>query len=101
MKIQKRQIVTTNYILQSLRKQNVQSLATEYLYIIAMLYGQDIDSGRKRVTDFNTMTMLKAENELRIRAMMMHAERVRRKKKLTEQHKANEDAMIQRLKQLQ
>lgn len=97
----KRQIVTNNYVLQSLRNKNVQSLATEYLYIIAMLYGEDIETGKKRVIDFNTMTMLEAENELHIRAVMMRAERARRKKALTQQHKANEEAMLQRMKQLQ
>lgn len=101
MKIQKPQIVTNSYLLQKLRNSNLQSLATEYLYITAMLFGQDIDSGKRQVTHYSSMTMLKAENELRIRTMMMHAERIRRKKKLTEQHRANEDAMMQRLKQLQ
>jgi hypothetical protein len=99
--IMKRQIVTNNYILQSLRNKNIHSLATEYLYIIAMLYGSDIESGSKQVIDFNKMTMLKAENELRIRAIMMHAERIRRKNTLTQQHKANEEALLQRMKQLQ
>jgi len=101
MKIQKRQIQTLNYKLQLLRNKNTVSLANEYLYIIAMLFGKDIEEGTRKVTDFNSMTMLKAENELRIRTLMMNAERIRRKKKLMQDHKDNEEAMIQRMKQLQ
>lgn len=78
-----------------------QALATEYLSILAILYGDKIESGTKRIADYGMLTMLEAENELRIRMMMMKGQRMRKKKDLREEHEAQEQAMLEQLKRSQ
>lgn len=87
-----------NFQINQQRRANIESIAVEYLNILAILYGDQIDTGIKRVRDFGQMTMLEAENELRIRTLMIQAQRLRKKRQLYEEHSENERAMLEELK---
>jgi len=78
----------------------IAALSTEYLQMLAILYGDQIQSGTIRTSAYNTMTMLEVADELRIRTMMMRGERLRKKRRLTEEHAANEAALLERLKRI-
>lgn len=87
-----------NYLINSQRIQLIDHVSTEYLSMLAILYGDQIESGIKRVSSFGTMTMLEAENELRVRTMMMRGLRMRRKKHLMDEHTSAEQALLEELK---
>lgn len=90
-----------NFNLNDQRMQLVTSIATEYLSMLTILYGDQIEMGTKRVSDYGNMTMLEAENELRVRTLMMKGQRLRTKRKLKEEHEANEAALLEQLKKSQ
>lgn len=73
-------------------------MSEEYLSIIAILYGDQIESGIKRISYYGDMTMLEAENELRVRTKMMRGQRLRKKRELREEHEAQEAALLEQLK---
>lgn len=99
--MQMKQSQAMNFRLNKQTRNIQESLATEYLSILAILYGDQIESGIKRISDYGTLTMLDAENELRIRMMMMKGQRLRKKKDLKEEHEAQEQAMLEQLKRTQ
>ncbi len=76
----------------------VDNLTSEYLSLLAILYGDHIESGVKRISDYRAMTMLDAENELKLRTMMMRGQRLRKKRMLMEEHQENERALLEQLK---
>lgn len=76
----------------------IESLAEEYLNILAILYGSDIESGTKQLKDFGHMTMLDAEQELKFRTIMMRAQFTRKQRELRAEYSANEQAMLEELK---
>ena len=89
-----------NYLLDIQRRQYIESVSQEYLSILAILYGDRIETGMSQVKDFGSMTMLEAENELRIRTMMTHGRRVQKQRQLREEHTRNETDMLEELKRL-
>ena len=97
----KNQMTTTEFLINKQRHELINHVAFEYLSILAILYGDQIDSGIRRVSSFGKMTMLEAENELRIRTMMLRGQRMRRKRELLKEHQDAETAMMERLKQTQ
>jgi hypothetical protein len=90
-----------NFRLNKQAREIQEALSSEYLSILAILYGDQIESGIKRISDYGTLTMLDAENELRIRMMMMKGQRMRKKRELKEEHEAQEQAMLEQLKRTQ
>lgn len=92
------QIVAPNFSLNKQRRSFVDNLSEEYLSILAILYGNQIDSGIKRISYYGNMTMLEAENELRVRTKMMRGQRLRKKRELREEHEAQESALLEQLK---
>ena len=89
---------SSNYLLNNQRAEYIQTISTEYLSIIALLYGDLIESGDKQVISYNHMLMNDAERELHIRTTMYHGRRLRKQRELTEEHEANEQAMLEQLK---
>jgi hypothetical protein len=87
-----------NFQLQQQRLLLVENITDEYLSILAILYGDQIQSGTKRVSEYGNMTMLEAENELRVRTLMMRGDRLRTKRKLKEEHDAAEKELMEQLK---
>ena len=98
MKQSKLKTQATNFLLNRNRMTFINTLAYEYLSILAILYGDQIESGLKRVSNFGDMTMLEAENEFHLRMLMMRGQRLRTKRKLKEEHAANEAALMEQLK---
>lgn len=96
--IQQIQTQSANFSLNKQRRDLVINLTDEYLSILAILYGDQIESGIKRVSYYGDMTMLEAENELRVRTKMMRGTRIRRKRELREEHEAQEAALLEQLK---
>lgn len=92
--------IATNYLLNKQRRLYVKSLANEYLSILAILYGDQLEIGQTKVSDYGTMTMLEAENELRIRAMMYKGRRIRKQRDLRDEAETNERDMLEQLKRL-
>lgn len=90
-----------NFRINRQRLQLIDNLSTEYLSIIAILYGDQIETGVKRISNYGDMTMLEAENELRVRMLMMRGLRMRKKKHLMAEHTANEQALLEELKRAQ
>lgn len=97
----KRQIVASNYLLQQQRTDLVESMATEYLSVLSILYGYQIEQGLRRVSDYGNMTMLEAENEIRIRTVMLRGQRVRKQRELREEMAENERKLLEQLKRSQ
>jgi CII-binding regulator of phage lambda lysogenization HflD len=93
--------LATNFKLNQQRIQLIDSITNEYLSMLAILYGDQIEMGTKRISDYRDMTMLEAENELRVRTMMMKGQRMRTKRKLREEHEAAEKALMEQLKKSQ
>lgn len=87
-----------NFNLSKQRKDLIDHIATEYLSMLAILYGDQIEMGTKRVSDYGDMTMLEAENELRVRTLMLRGQRMRKKRELKEEHDAAEAALLEQLK---
>lgn len=92
------QTQATNFLLNNQRQLLIASMTNEYLSMLAILYGDQIEMGVKRVSDFGKMTMLDAENELRVRTMMMKGQRMRKKRELREEHEAAEAELLEQLK---
>lgn len=99
--MQMKQSQAMNFRLNKQAREIQEALSSEYLSILAILYGDQIESGIKRISDYGTLTMLDAENELRIRMMMMKGQRMRKKRELKEEHEAQEQAMLEQLKRTQ
>lgn len=93
--------IATNFLKNDLRMHVVEHLTNEYLSILAILYGPQIEQGLKRISDYRDMTMLEAENEFRIRTMMLQGQRLRKKRILREEHEAAESALMEQLKKSQ
>ena len=87
-----------NFRIQQKRNTIIDSLSLEYLSILAILYGGLIESGQKRISDYGAMTFAEAENEFRLRTLMIKGQRIRKKRELQEEHAANERAMLEQLK---
>lgn len=87
-----------NFLLQQQRIQLVDNITDEYLSILAILYGDQIQTGVKRISDYGNMTMLEAENELRVRTLMLRGDRLRTKRKLKEEHDTAERELMEQLK---
>lgn len=87
-----------NFLLNRQRIDLVNNITNEYLSMLAILYGDQIEQGTKRVSDYGNMTMLEAENELRVRTLMMRGQRLRAKRRLQEEHEENERALLEQLK---
>lgn len=87
-----------NFKLNKQRIQLIDNITNEYLSILAILYGDQIESGIRRISDYKDMTMLEAENELRVRTIMMKGQRLRTKRKLKEEHDEAERELMERLK---
>lgn len=92
------QMQAMNFLLNSQRMDLVESVSVEYLSILAILYGSQIETGEKRISSFGGMTMLEAENEFRVRTMMMRGIRLRKKRDLKAEHDAAEQALLEQLK---
>ena len=91
-------MISKNFIIDQQRNRHIENITEEYLNIIALLYGTQIESGIRRIKDYASMTMLDAENELRIRTIMNRAERLRTKRRLYAEHTAAEQELLERLK---
>lgn len=91
-------MMTANFILNKQRQELTNSISEEYLSILSILYGDQIESGIKRISYYGDMTMLEAENELRVRTKMMQGLRMRKKRELKEEHAAQEAALLEQLK---
>ena|SRR5215216_4999767 len=87
-----------NFQLEVARNKFIDALASEYLQMLSILYGTQIYSGEKRTSEFNDMTMLEVADELRIRTLMLKGDRLRKKRKLQEEHARNEADLLERLK---
>jgi hypothetical protein len=87
-----------NFNLNKQHRDLIVSMGEEYLSILAILYGDQIDSGIKRISYYGDMTMLEAENELRVRTKMMRGQRLRMKRELKAEHEAQEAALLEQLK---
>jgi len=90
-----------SFLLNQQRIELIDNVTNEYLSMLAILYGDQIEQGTKRISDYGNMTMLEAENELRVRTIMMKGQRMRVKRKLQEEHEANEKALMEQLKRSQ
>lgn len=91
-------IQSPNYLLQQQRVETIEALAFEYINILAILYGVFIEQGTQRIRDYGSMTMLEAENELRLRMYMYRGQRIRKKRQLLADHQENERIMMEELK---
>lgn len=91
-------IQAMNFLLNKQRRELIDNVTTEYLSMIAILYGDQIDTGIKRISDYGSMTMLEAENEMRVRTMMLRGQTLRKKRQLKEEHDKAEREMMERLK---
>ncbi len=100
MQMKQQQKTAINFRLNKIRRDNTKALSEEYLSILAILYGDQIELGVKRVHQYGMMTMLEAENELRVRTIMLKGQRLRRKRELKEQHERNEREMMEELKRI-
>lgn len=98
MKRAKMKTQAMNFKLNSQRRQLIESMSTEYLSILAILYGDQIEMGTRRISHYGNMTMLEAENEIRVRTMMMKGQRLRKKRQLKEEHDEAERELMERLK---
>ena len=87
-----------SFLLNDQRIKLIDNVSTEYLSILAILYGDQIEQGLKRVSDYGSMTMLEAENEFRVRTIMMRGQIARKKKMLMDEHKDAERVLMERLK---
>lgn len=87
-----------NFDLNKQRRELTINMSEEYLSILAILYGNQIEAGIHRVSYYGNMTMLEAENELRVRTKMMRGQRLRKKRELKEEHEAQEAALLEQLK---
>lgn len=92
--------MSANYLLNSQRIKYIHSVSEEYLSILAILYGDTLESGIQRISGYGSMTMLEAENELRLRTLMYKGRRIRRQRDLRSEHEENEKAMLEQLKRL-
>lgn len=92
------QTTAANFNLNKQRRSLVENLSEEYLSILAILFGDQIEMGLKRISYYGNMTMLEAENELRVRTKMMRGQRLRKKRELKEEHEAQEAALLEQLK---
>jgi hypothetical protein len=97
----RRSTQASNFRLNAIRRNNIAALSVEYLSILAILYGEHIDAGYKRIHDYGSMTMLEAENEIRTRTIMLQGDRLRKKRQLREEHAQNEKDMLEQLKRAQ
>lgn len=94
-------ITTASFKLETIRRQNRESLANEALSLIAMLYGTLITDGKKTISDYKSMTGNAINRELKIRTMMLEAERKSREEKITNNSKQREIQLLEQLKSLQ
>lgn len=72
--------------------------ANEYLNVLAVLYGDSLDAGIKQLRDYNHMTMQDAEQEIRLRTIMLSGRVLREQRKLDKEHRDAEQALMDRLK---
>ena len=93
--------IATNFLLNQQRIDLIESITNEHLSVLAVLYGDQIEMGVRRVSDYRNMTMLDAEQELRVRTMMLKGQRLRKKRELNEQYAADERALMEQLKKSQ
>lgn len=92
--------IANNYLLNAQRIRYVESISTEYLSILTILFGDNLEMGQRRISDYGNMTMLEAENELRVRTIMYKGRRLRKQRELREEHAENERAMLEQLKRI-
>lgn len=97
----KQKQTTFNFQVQQQRVELIESIATEYLSVLSLLYGYHIEQGTRRVSDYGDMTMLDAENELRVRTIMMRGQRMRKQRELREEMQENERKLLEQLKRSQ
>lgn len=96
-----RQTQAFNFLVQQQRVELIESIANEYLSVLSLLYGYHIEQGTKRVSDYGDMTMLDAENEIRVRTIMMRGQRIRKQRELREEMAENERKLLEQLKRSQ
>jgi len=94
-------MTAANFNLNKQRIDIIDSITNEYLSILAILFGDQIESGIKRISYYGDMTMLEAENEFRVRTLMLRGQRLRTKRRLKEEHEAAEQALLEQLKKSQ
>lgn len=81
----------------NLRKIN-QDLSDEYLNMLAILFGGQINSGDRRIKEFLDMSMSDAEVELRFRTKINTARANNLRQDILDKEKQNEEALIAELK---
>lgn len=96
--MRKRTMQANEFLLNKQRMALINNVSHEYLSIIAILYGDQIETGVRRIQHYRNMTMLEAENEIRIRSMMVRGQRMNRKRQLRKEHEDSEQAMLEELK---
>lgn len=93
--------IQSNYFtLNQLRVKELESLAEEYLSLLAVLYSDQIESGTNKVSDYGTMTMIDIENEIRLRTLLYRARRKRKQKDIRDKQEENERAMLETLRNI-
>ncbi len=80
------------YQIEKVRNRTRKALVEEYMIFLINLYGHLIEDGSKRITDYDTMTMLdiRAEVQLRTRAMRGSTNAKIRSQREKEQKKQDE-----------
>lgn len=89
-----------NYQLEVERDKMVESLHVEYLSLLAILYGDQLESGTQLLKDYGHLTMIDIENELQLRTLMYRARRLRKRRQLLDEYEANERDMLEQLKNI-
>lgn len=89
---------TYNFLLQQKKINDREVLQREHLILLAMLYGQFIEEGRKSIKDYKQLTMRELESEIKIRILMLRGERLRLVKKDKELRERQEREFLERLK---
>ena len=82
------------------RREHIQDLVDEYINILAILYGNSIASGEKRISDYHSMTMQQAEHEIKLRTAVTNAQLTRKRKTLRDEHTKAENELLEQLKRI-
>ena len=93
-------ILSNNYLLEVERTRYIEGLHTEHLSFLAILYGEQIESGAMHIKGYGHLTMTDIESELHIRTLMYRARRLRKSRELKEEYDENERALLEELKNI-
>lgn len=92
--------ISINFLINKERRKYVESISQEYLSVLAILYGDFLESGQHAIHDYGRMTMLEVENELRVRTLMYRGRRIQKQRQLRDAHTQNEQDMLEQLKRI-